>query len=237
MESLQNSLSNMSELFHKRMASFEAELPKAQGTVSMASLAAEYASFKTFVMELLSNFQQQLDLLVHTVDAMEMRGRRKMLLLHGVPEEKKQDLPEVIVEIVKKHTELSNFTGGDIRRCHRMGRSSSAHKPRPIVIKFHSTSIRDSLWFTKTKFKGSGITISEFLTKQRHQIFMEARLKYGVSHCWTQEGIIYVIGSDGTKHRVTSPGELHNIKLQDEEKPVVITKPVSKSKKGISQKK
>uniref|UniRef100_A0A2H1W9F9 SFRICE_038682 n=1 Tax=Spodoptera frugiperda TaxID=7108 RepID=A0A2H1W9F9_SPOFR len=61
----------------------------------------------------------------------------------------------------------------DIKRCHRMGRATL--KPRPILFKLHNVALRDSIWFGKTGLKGSGITISEFLTKTRHNVFMAAR--------------------------------------------------------------
>lgn len=219
------------------MATFEAELPKSQGTPSLVSLAADYTSFKAFVLETMNNFQQQIEILAHTVDTMEMRGRRKMLLLHGVPEEKKEDVSETAVRVVKHHLKLSNITTEDIRRCHRMGRSSVVHKPRPIVIKFNTITVRDNVWFSKTKFKGTGITVSEFLTKQRHETFMAARQKFSVSQSWTKEGVIHVIGSNGVRHRITKLNELNKIDQQEEEIAVIAAKPATKTKRTVSQKK
>lgn len=114
MESLQNSLCSLSDLFHKRMANFEAELPKSQNTPSMVSLSSEFNMFKTFIIETLNNFQQQLDLINNTVDSMEMRSRRKMLLLHGIPEVSKEDTPEIISKTAQQYVQLPNFTNKDI---------------------------------------------------------------------------------------------------------------------------
>ncbi|KAF9811198.1 hypothetical protein SFRURICE_002567 [Spodoptera frugiperda] len=70
---------------------------------------------------------------------------------------------------------------------------------------------RDKVWYNKTKLKGTGITISEFLTKTRHQVFMAARNKFGVANCWTKAGHIYVLGPDGVRHRIASLTELRAI--------------------------
>lgn len=100
-----------------------------------------------------------------------------------------------------------------------------------------SSGVRDRIWFGKTKFKGSGITVSEFLTKQRHQAFMAARHKFGVQKCWTKDGVIHIINSKGVRHRITKSSELDKIESQAEEKSSTSAKPTSKPKRVATQKK
>lgn len=114
------------------------------------------------------------------------------------------------------HLKLTDFAVADIGRCHRMGRQSGASKPRPILCKLRDVGIRDSVWFAKTKLKGTGITVSEFLTRSRHQLFMSARERVGVKNCWTKQGLIYVLGSDGSRQRVNSLDDLNNIEQVSE---------------------
>lgn len=45
--------------------------------------------------------------------------------------------------------------------------------------------IRDKVLFAKTKLKVTGITESEFLMKSGHDVFLEARKRFGVGKCWT----------------------------------------------------
>ncbi|KAF9413449.1 hypothetical protein HW555_008341 [Spodoptera exigua] len=99
-----------------------------------------------------------------------------------------------------------------------MGRTSQ--KARPILLKLQDVALRDNIWHTKTKCKGSGITISEFLTKARHSVFMSARERFGVSQCWTREGTVYVLDFKGIRHRVTSSEDLDKIELQPSERDV-----------------
>ncbi|KAJ8737053.1 hypothetical protein PYW07_000324 [Mythimna separata] len=92
-----------------------------------------------------------------------------------------------------------------------MGRQAGTSKPRPILCKLRDVNLRDSIWFAKTRLKGTSITVSEFLTKSRHRLFMYAREKFGVNNCWSQQGLIYVLGFDGSRHRVNSMSDLDNI--------------------------
>ncbi|XP_047019323.1 uncharacterized protein LOC124646327 [Helicoverpa zea] len=212
MDPINNTVSGLMDMFHKRMTEFEVRLQKAPADPSNTSnLAAEFTVFKEFIAQALNSLQQQVELLARTVDSMEMRGRRGILLLHGVPEEKDEDTAKVIVGVVKDRFRIHSFAEDDIKRCHRMGRSSSTTKPRPILFKLRDVAVRNNIWFEKTKLKGTGITVSEFLTKPRHDLFMAARKRFGVTKCWTRDGCIYVLAPNGSRHRVTSSTELSSI--------------------------
>ncbi|KAF9811928.1 hypothetical protein SFRURICE_021285 [Spodoptera frugiperda] len=141
--------------------------------------------------------QRQMEFFARDMDALEMRGRRKMLLIHGVPEDKAENTALVVTNMVQDKLQMNTITG----------KSS----PRPILVKVQDVDTRDKVWHSKTKLKGTGITISEFLTKTRHQVFMAARNKFGVTKCWTNAGHIYVLGPDGVRHRIVSHSELRAI--------------------------
>lgn len=220
MESLQNSIDNLNSLFQERMSAFESKLQNSTGPpTSITVLAAEFSAFRDFIADTLKNLQLQVQILARNVDHLEMQGRRKVLLLHGVKEEKNEELIHVVAKVVQNQVKLDNFTAADIKRCHRIGKPSMPHKHRPIFVKMQHVSIRDKLWFEKTKLKGSGITISEFLTKARHDIFMAAREKYGVTKCWTREGSVYVLGVDGKRQRITSLQDIHSTSILNPSKP------------------
>ncbi|KAJ8717285.1 hypothetical protein PYW08_005684 [Mythimna loreyi] len=214
MESINRTINDLSNLFSTRMTEFEKELQKSSGTaaVTTSGLAAEFTTFRTLIVQALHALQQQVGVLSRSLDNLEMRGRRKILLLHGVAEEQDEETAQVVTQIIKKNLKLDLSVSG-IKRCHRMGRSAT-HKPRPILLKLHDMAFRDQIWFSKTKLKGSGITISEFLTRARHNLFMAARDRFGVTQCWTTEGTVIVLDSKGTRHRVTSFIDLDKIKQQ-----------------------
>lgn len=131
--------------------------------------------FKAFVLQTPKAFSQQLEAFAREVDTVDMRSRRNILLLQGDVEQKDEATDEVIMGEVQQHMKMDALTTADIKFYHRMGHQTSNKKPRPILTKLNSVSIRDSIWFTKTKLKGSGITLSEFLTP-RHAAFSKSEI-------------------------------------------------------------
>ncbi|KAJ8704236.1 hypothetical protein PYW08_012960 [Mythimna loreyi] len=217
MEAINRNITEMSNMFNQRMAQFEKDLQKSPSATSgsTSGLAADYAAFRAFIMQALNTLQQQVSFLAQGLDNIEMRGRRKILLLHGVAEQQGEETAQMVVQVVKQRLKI-DLAASNIKRCLRMGRSTS-HKPRPILFKLHDVALRDKVWFNKTKLKGSGITMSEFLTKARHSVFMAARDRFGVSQCWTSEGTVFVLDSKGSRHRITSFADLDGIAQQPEQ--------------------
>lgn len=217
------------------MSQFEGELQQLSSpSPDIANLASQFGTFKVFILQSLNNLQKQVEMLSQNVDHLEMHTRRKILLLHGLPEENDEDTAKVVVKLVTKQLKISNFNSEHIRRCHRMGQSESK-KQRPILVKFNDLSMKNQIWFSKTHLKGSGITVSEFLTKMRHDLFLAARRKFGINKCWTRDGNVYVVSSEGVRTRVNTLGDLNSIpKLQSEApkpstaKPSAVPPPKSK---------
>lgn len=224
MNEIQESMNKLMDAFNQRLDSIEGQLPKT-APLEPGSVAAELASFKAFVLMSFRAIQSQIAVLASQVDAVEMHGRRKILLLHGLPEVNGEETSSVVTNVVLERLKLDGFTAKNISRCHRMGRISGADRPRPILFKLHDISLRDNIWSSKTKLKGSGITLSEFLTKTRHDVFLAARQRFGVTKCWTREGCVFVLGPDGARHRVTSVGELDVIQSKKTPKLTASKKP------------
>lgn len=214
MDSLKQSMSELSEVFHAKMAEFQRDIktssPSGPTTASGAHISSEFHTFKNFVTLALNTLQQQLELLSKQLDDMEMHKRRKILLIHGVPEEKKENILQVSSKIISDHLHVTEVSSNVIGRCHRLGKANS-DKPRPILLKLNNTQLRNKIWFSKTGLKGTGITLSEFLTQYRHKTFLEARRRFGVSKCWTKNGTIFVLAADGSRHRVDSMLDLDAI--------------------------
>ncbi|KAF9805117.1 hypothetical protein SFRURICE_013310 [Spodoptera frugiperda] len=149
MEALTKSASDLSRNMYARMTEFEEEHRKTKSSTpdNTQGLSLEFAAFRTFVMQSLTMLQQQVNFLAQSIDAKETRGRRKILLLHGVPEAKEEVTAQVVVQVAKERLKV-DLKVPDIKRCHRMGRATL--KPRPILFKLHDVALRDSIWFGKT---------------------------------------------------------------------------------------
>lgn len=211
MDALKNTIDELATNFNQRFDDFQKEVRSSIPAASPSSnIIGQFQAFRTFVMTSLESLQLQLQLLARQQDDMETRTRRKILLVHGVPEDRDENATQCVAKLLSERLAMSDITVGAIARCHRLGRPVS-DKPRVILIKFRDQALRDKTWFGKTKLKGSGVTLSEFMTKGRHEAFVAARKKFGVSQCWTRDGYVVVLGPDGTRHRVITVAEVNAI--------------------------
>lgn len=207
------------------MADFQAELNQAtrKNPSTIAALNTEFQSFKAFVCNGLNVLRAEISALSRGVERIEMRFRRKMLLVHGVPEAKNEDVAATVVASLSSKIKGPNLSVDNIRMCHRLGKDTKSTKPRPIVVKFSCLAVRDGVWSGKAALKGSKVTLSEFLTKTRHDVFLAARSKYGISNCWTRDGAIF-IKSQGAKLKVESMDELLAIPAPSEKTDGTLTR-------------
>lgn len=215
MDDIKESMSQMTQIFHQKLAEFEERQLQmtSPSTPDTSSLTADFSHFKSFTMSALRTLQPQVDLLARSYDSLEMHSRRKILLFHGIPEVKQEDAAVSILKVVADRLNLPEFKVESISHCYRMGRTLLSDRPRPILLKIKDASMRSKIWAVKTKLKGSGITMSEFLTKLRHDTFIAARQRYGVTKSWTRHGFIFVLGADGARHRVSCLAELDKLGL------------------------
>ncbi|XP_022128061.2 uncharacterized protein LOC111002229 [Pieris rapae] len=205
MEELKKSLTDVSVMVSTKMDEFQQRLLAAQErspSLEQTPLTREFEAFKSSVLFCLKNLQGQMEILFKVQEEQEMRSRRKCLLLHGINETKDEN-PGTIANMLSVLLKCPNISEASFSRCHRMGIRRDG-KPRPVLIKLREHCDKDKIWLAKTELKGTGITLSEFLTKTRHNLFMAARRRFGVSKCWTRNGHIFVIDANGERRRVNS---------------------------------
>ncbi|CAH2211432.1 uncharacterized protein LOC120636773 [Pararge aegeria] len=208
MDVLRKTVEDLATSFNTRMDEFQREVRTSIPAASPSfNINAQFGVFRSFVMTALENLQLQLQLLSRQQDDLDVRTRRKMLLVHGVPEASSENPGLNCVRLLSERLALPDISVSVIKQCHRLGRPAG-DKPRPILIKFQDQDLRNKVWFSKTKLKGSGFTLSEFLTKGRHDAFIAARKRFGMTQCWTRDGCVVVLGPDGARHRVTSVAEV-----------------------------
>lgn len=205
MESIKQSVEDLASQFDTKLAEYQQTLLATASPTS--NIAAQFNIFRTFVLTGMESLQLQLKVLTSQVDELEMRRRRKILLVHGIPETANENTTSATVKALSDHIKIPELECTAVSRSQRLGRMA-AGKPRPILIKFNDLGLRNKIWYSKTNLKNTGITLSEFLTKGRHKAFMAARQCFGVSKCWTKEGQIIIIGPDGTRHRIVSTADL-----------------------------
>lgn len=209
------SLGDLEQLFSSRMHQYEEKLQRATTGLNPAhpdlvSLATDFAEFKSFVWQALNKMKLQLDALNTAVDRHETFMRRKVLLLHGVPENTTEKVQTTVQGILRSHLKLSDVNvSNSIHVCHRLGKSQL--KPRPILVRFFNMEQRQLVWDNKKLLKGTGVTVSEFLTRTRHLAFTAARKHFGINSCWTVEGRIVVVTPDKSRHKLETMDELRQL--------------------------
>ncbi|XP_046976636.1 uncharacterized protein LOC124542792 [Vanessa cardui] len=212
MDQLQKSIEQLATMFTAQMNEFQREVRPSIPVASPSSnMNAQFSAFRTFVITALENLQVQLQILSRQQEDMKVRFRRNILFFHGVPQVNNEDPAEIVCKILNERLSLAEVTVSNIKRCHRLGRSNNNDKHRAICVKFFNQGLRNKIWYGKSKLKGSGITLSEFLTKGRHEAFVAARKRFGVSRSWTKDGCVVVVCSDGKHHRVVTVAEVNAI--------------------------
>ena len=207
------SLVDLEQLFSSRMAEYENKLRNLSSTPEpapdVAALSREFADFKTFVWQALTKFRSQIEMLSSGYDRHETMMRRKVLLFHGVAELPNEKVVDVVHKVITEQMGLSEIRKDSVHVCHRLG--SSQGKVRPVLVRLYTSEHRHIIWENKKALKGTGVTISEFLTHTRHRTFMDARKYFGVPNCWSVEGRIVIVTPDGKRHKLETPGELRTL--------------------------
>lgn len=209
-----HSVEHMEKLFNSRMCEYEDKLQRVTaGTPpihsDISSLSLDFSEFKTFVCQTFLHFKTQIESISSCLDRHETAMRRKVLLFHGIPEKRNENLNDSILHIISKQLKIVDVKLDHLEVCHRLGGTQG--KTRPVLVRFSGMEYRRLVWDGKTSLKGSGITISEFLTKTRHQVFIAARKHFSINNCWSAEGKVIVLTPDKTRRTISTMGELETL--------------------------
>ncbi|KAI5749403.1 hypothetical protein M8J76_007070 [Diaphorina citri] len=176
-----------------------------------------FFSFKALVMCELTSIKEQLSKQDERLNNLEQYSRRNCLLIHGVAEvgagsESEDDCVASAVSIFKEKLKV-DILPFHIDRAHRIGKKDSA-KNRAIIVKFVSYAQRRLVFSVKKLLKGSGIHITESLTKMNYQILDEAKKIYYKENVWTYDGRVIVKDRLDRKHTVVSMEDLKSLTVK-----------------------
>lgn len=195
----------------KRMGELEAQIQSNVGGPvrdTVAKVAEEFRTFRELIFNMLGLLRKQISDCSKALDNIETRHRRKALIFTGVPEVQNENCASTILGIVQSKLSLTQITAPSIKTCYRLG-APKKDSHRPILVRFTDIDLRLAVWRSKTKLRGSSVTIREFLTKSRQVVLSKARLHFGLRGCWTQDGIIVVKTPDGSRFKITTLEELN----------------------------
>ena len=88
-----------------------------------------------------SFLKELIDLLEKKSDDSEQYSRRNCLLVHGVEEQEQENIDNMVLNVIKEHLDIE-LSVKDFDKPHRIGKSNSKSKRRPIIVKFISYNDR-----------------------------------------------------------------------------------------------
>ncbi|CAG4930566.1 unnamed protein product [Parnassius apollo] len=196
------------------MSSFQARLESSQPNIT--SLTNDFIMFKETIKTALEILKKQVQSLILLTDDIDNRSRRKFLLIRGIEEYDTENCIDTVVNLVTSKLKIHTFRSTQIHSCYRLGKNTIAN-PRALLVKFTDYTIRQEVWRAKLSLKGSNISIAEFLTPHRRELFKEARRLHGMHRCWTQDSNIYLKLCNGSKVRLVSLDQLAEYPVSNSE--------------------
>lgn len=198
-------------------AALAAGNPEVSPTISMLE-----GAFKLFQKVVMDNFTrldkrlveiearqaetvQRQAVIEERLDVQEQYSRRSCLLIRGIPETDKKETEEDclrhVMDILNGRLKLQ-MSEEVVSRCHRLGGQQAKMSPtnsrgRPIIVKFYSYRHRRLVYGAKKLLKGTNISVTEFLTMQRMEIYRIAKNLFTPKQCWTSDGKIIILVPQG----------------------------------------
>ena len=148
-----------------------------------------------------SFLKERIDLLEKKSDDSEQYSRRNCLLVHGVEEQEQENTDNIVLNVIKEHLDIE-LSVKVFDRSHRIGKSNSKSKRRPIIVKFISYNDRRTIFNNKKRLKGTGISITESLTAEKMRQLKSARDQFGFNNVWSIDGRIMYKDSTTTKPKL-----------------------------------
>lgn len=122
-------------------------------------------------------------------DYTEQLMKKNSLRIHGVIEEMNEDVVEVVTNFINRKLRVP-LTPTDIDSAFRIGKDGQ-EQPRIILISFVRNIKRNEVFKAKKILKDTDYSIFEDLTKQRYDILLTGKKKFGRNKVWSSGGRIY----------------------------------------------
>ena len=131
------------------------------------------------------------------VNDIEQYSRRNSLRVSGIPEKLNESTDELVKKLAEDKLNV-RIADQDIDRSHRVGKiinvtgdENTKTRHRQILIKFTNYDARNKIILSRSKLKGSGITIHEDLTRKNQTLLSKTSKKQGVVSAWSKDGRIF----------------------------------------------
>nr|CAH7745579.1 unnamed protein product [Callosobruchus chinensis] len=121
------------------------------------------------------------------VDKLNQHIKRKSLIIHGIKESSNEDIRNTVTKFFKDRLN-TNIPSEELENCFRIGRKPNGKRPVLTTLRLQST--KWSLLKNRKALKGTGITITEDMTKANYNLLKKAKEQLGQENVWFYGGLI-----------------------------------------------
>lgn len=140
----------------------------------------------------------------------ELSINRKSIVIHGLDENLNNSIYKSVTELFLNGLNIE-VKKSDISVVYRMGSKKGADKkPRPLIVEFCCQWLRDEIYYSKKALKGTSTFMTEKLTGENHELYIQVRKLVGNS-CWTKGGLVYTV-YEGKKIAIKGEEELDKLR-------------------------
>ncbi|KAK3868792.1 hypothetical protein Pcinc_025830 [Petrolisthes cinctipes] len=160
---------------------------------------------------ILCDLQKQIKQQSYQLEQMEQYSRRENVRIKGIRCTEGEDVTATVIKVAEDIG--VTLIQGDISVCHRIGTSSDANRPKPIIVRLARREKKIELMKNKKKLK-RGIYIDKDLTKVRSKMLYEIRRDPQTTQTWKIDGRIFAMVNEGgeeTKKIFDTPDDLYKL--------------------------
>lgn len=129
--------------------------------------------------------EQKMENISKQIDDQEQFSRRNNLRIYGVPEEMNENVSDKLITLFQNKLGIKVSTQ-DVDFCYRVKSKEGAN--RCVIVRFCQNWLKQEIFRSKRKLKGSNIVIKEDLTLRRVSVYKQACIKFDPKNVWSSEG-------------------------------------------------
>lgn len=164
---------------------------------------------------------------IHQIDTqteeMDRRQRLEYLEFHGIPSTPNEDPVALVTGVCNYLSSGSGITKEDITTCHRKYKAVEDKKTPPIIVKFSTHIMRDTVYGSRSTLHSSAdpnamknVFIVENLTRRNMDLLFKARelkIKNQYAFLWTKNGRVHIRKNKNVPHiTINNEEDLEKIK-------------------------
>lgn len=141
------------------------------------------------------NLENRIEKIEVKLDDIDQENMLDSLVFNGLKQKPGVDLKTTMLSVLSTRMGVTGISSGELSSVFRFrmnGPHTTSDKVAPVLVRFVSKEVARKVFLQKSKLAGSGIFVSESLTKRRRDLLNAARDRFGVKNVWTDRGNILV---------------------------------------------